>query len=56
MKPIVIQSRSDVPITLETDMDQPSAKIKEVYDITARGRYVQGYGLWQTAWGSNATA
>lgn len=54
-KPIVIQSRSDVPITLETDMDQPQAKILEKYQITVRGRYVQGYGLWQTAYGSNAT-
>lgn len=56
IKPIVIQSRSDVPITLETDMDQPSQKIKEIYNFTARGRYVQGYGLWQTLWGSNATS
>ena len=55
VKPIVIQSRSDVPITLETDMDQPSAKIKEQYQFTARGRYVQGYGLWQLGYGSNAT-
>jgi len=54
VKPIVIQSRQDVPITLETDMDQPSAKIKERYNITARGRYAQAYGLWQTAYGSSA--
>jgi phage major head subunit gpT-like protein len=56
VKPIVIQSRSDVPITFETDMDLPSAKILEKYQFTARGRYVQGYGLWQTAWGSTANA
>jgi phage major head subunit gpT-like protein len=56
VKPIVIQSRSDVPITLETDMDQPSQKIKEIYNFTARGRYVQGYGLWQMLYGSNATS
>jgi phage major head subunit gpT-like protein len=55
-KPIVIQNRQDVPITLETDMDQPSAKIKERYNITIRGRYVQGYGLWQMAYGSDATS
>ncbi|MDR3709950.1 MAG: Mu-like prophage major head subunit gpT family protein [Capsulimonadaceae bacterium] len=55
-KPIVIQNRQDVPVTLETDMDQPSAKIKERYNISIRGRYVQGYGLWQTAYGSNATS
>jgi phage major head subunit gpT-like protein len=56
IKPIVIQNRMDVPITLETDMDQPSQKIKEVYHFTARGRYVQGYGLWQLAYGSNASS
>ena len=55
IKPIVIQNREDVPITLETDMDQPTAKIKELYQFTARGRYAQAYGLWQTAYGSNAT-
>lgn len=56
VKPIIIQSRSDVPITFETDMDVATAKIAEKYHFTARGRYVQGYGLWQTAYGSNATA
>jgi phage major head subunit gpT-like protein len=55
-KPIFIQNRQDVPITLETDMDQPSAKIKERYNIDIRGRYAQGYGLWQTAYGSSATS
>jgi phage major head subunit gpT-like protein len=56
IKPIIIQSRSDVPITLETDMDMPDAKIREKYRFSARGRYVQGYGLWQTAYGSAATS
>ncbi|CEK19946.1 Mu-like prophage major head subunit gpT family protein [Chthonomonas calidirosea] len=56
VKPIVIQNRSDVPITLETDMDMPEARIRERYHFTVRGRYVQGYGLWQLAYGSNATA
>jgi phage major head subunit gpT-like protein len=56
VKPIVIQNREDVPITLETDMDQPSQKIKEEYLFTIRGRYAQGYGLWQLAYGSSATA
>lgn len=56
VKPIVIQSRSDVPITLETDMMDGAAHIKEEYNITVRGRYVQGYGLWQVAYGSNATS
>lgn len=56
IKPIVMQSRSDVPITTETDMDEPTAKIKDIYQFTVRGRYVQGYGLWQTAFGSSATS
>jgi phage major head subunit gpT-like protein len=56
VKPIVIQNRQDVPIALETDMDQPSAKIKERFNVTVRGRYAQGYGLWQTAYGSDATS
>lgn len=56
VKPIVIQNRQDVPIALETDMDQPSAKIKERFNVTVRGRYAQGYGLWQTAYGSSATS
>ncbi len=56
VKPIFIQSRSDVPITMETDMDMPEARIKEQYRFTVRGRYAQGYGLWQMAYGSNATS
>jgi len=56
VKPILMQSRSDVPITLETDMDQPSAKILEQYQFTLRGRYTQFYGLWQFAYGSNASS
>jgi len=54
VKPIVIQSRSDVPITVESDMLEPNARIKEKFRFGPRGRYVQGYGLWQTAIGSTA--
>jgi phage major head subunit gpT-like protein len=50
VKPIIIQNRQDVPITVEDDFDEASAKIKEEYQVTLRGRYVQGYGLWQTAY------
>jgi phage major head subunit gpT-like protein len=56
IKPIVIQSRSDVPITVETDLTDPQARIKERFQFKVRGRYVQGYGLWQTAYGSNASS
>ena len=51
VKPIVMQSRSDVPITVETTMEDGVAKIAEEYTFSARGRYVQGYGLWQCAYG-----
>lgn len=56
IKPLLLQKRSDVPMTMETDMDQPSAKIKEEYQFTVRAREVPGYGLWQLAYGSNATS
>ena len=56
IKPIVIQSRSDVPITVDSDMADGAAAIKEEYTFAPRGRYVQGYGLWQTCYGSSATS
>ena len=52
IKPILIQNRSDVPVTFETDMIEPGARLRGKYNIFVRGRYVQGYGLWQTAFGS----
>jgi len=55
IKPIIMQSRSDVPISFETDMDTPQARIQEEYQFGARGRYNAGYGLWQTGYGSNAS-
>lgn len=56
VKPIIIQSRSDVPITFETDVALATAQFKETYTHRIRGRYAQAYGLWQTAYGSNATS
>lgn len=56
MKPLFIQSRSDVPITVETDMEDGGAKLKEEYTFEVRGRYEQGYGPWWMAVGSNATS
>jgi phage major head subunit gpT-like protein len=56
VKPIVIQSRQDVPITFETDMTQPSAMIREKYNFTIRGRYACAFGLWELAYGSSATS
>jgi phage major head subunit gpT-like protein len=56
VKPLVLQMRSDVPVTFETDMDLATAQIKEEYQFSVRGRFVGGYGLWQEAYGSNATS
>ncbi len=55
-KPLVLQMRSDVPVTFESDIDLNSAKIKEEYNFTARARMVAGYGLWQMMIGSAASA
>lgn len=56
VKPLIMQSRSDVPITYETDLLEPAARMKGEFKFQIRGRYVQGYGLWQLAYGSNATS
>lgn len=56
VKPLVMQSRSDVPITIETDMLEPSALMNEQFRFDVRGRYAQGYGLWQCAYGSSASS
>jgi phage major head subunit gpT-like protein len=56
IRPIIIQSRSDIPISIETDFDVATAKIRERFQVTLRGRYAQAYGLWQTAYGSSATS
>jgi phage major head subunit gpT-like protein len=52
LKPIIIQSRSDVPITVESDLDNPRAAMNEEFQFDVRGRYVQGYSLWQLAYGA----
>ena len=51
VKPIVMQSRSDVPITTETDMEDGASLLAELFHFAVRGRYAQGFGLWQTAFG-----
>lgn len=52
VKPVVMQSRSNVPFTTESDMLDGAAKMREKYNYAVRGRFVQGYGLWQTAYGA----
>lgn len=56
VKPIVIQNREDVPIVVESDMLEQGAAMREEYKFSVRGRYEQGYGLWQLAYGSNASS
>ena len=56
IKPLVIQSRSDIPITTESDLTDPKAIMNEEFNFDVRGRYAQGYGMWQYAYGSNATS
>ncbi len=56
LKPIIIQSREDVPISPETDMLDGASQIKEEYTFAVRGRFVQGYGPWQYAYGSSASS
>lgn len=56
VKPIVIQSRSDVPISTESDMLEQGAMMRERYQFRVRGRYARAYGLWQTAFGSSASS
>ena len=52
VKPIIIQFRDDVGFTLETDLEEPSAHMKEEYTCRIRGRYIQTYGPWQLAYGN----
>ena len=56
VKPLILQTRSDVPITFETDMLDPKARMKGKFMIGPRGRYQAGYSLWQLAYGSNASS
>lgn len=56
LKPIFIQSRSDVPISFETDMLTPDAMLRERFRIAVRGRYQLAYGMWQSAYGSSASS
>jgi phage major head subunit gpT-like protein len=51
IKPVIIQSRSDVPMSIESDLGDDTAAMKEEYKFRVRERKVQGYGLWQTAYG-----
>lgn len=56
VKPIIMQNRMDVPITIESDMTSPQALMQEQWKVRLRGRYAQAYGLWQLAYGGAGTA
>ena len=52
IKPIIMQNRSDVPMEFLTDMLEPNARMRREFKFQVQGRYAQGYGIWQLAYGS----
>lgn len=55
---VILQERSDVPVefsALEDPSVSESVFLGDVVYYGARARYGVGYGLWQTAYGSNAS-
>lgn len=58
VRAVILQERSDVPVefsALEDPSVSESVFLRDVVYYGARARYGVGYGLWQTAYGSNAT-
>lgn len=57
VRAVILQERSDVPLefsALEDPAVSESVFMRDVVYYGARARYGVGYGLWQTAYGSNA--
>lgn len=58
VRAVILQERSDVPVefsALEDPSSSESVFLRDVVYYGARARYGVGYGLWQTAYGSNAS-
>jgi len=58
VRAVILQERSDVPVefsALEDPSVSESVFLRDVVYYGARARYGVGYGLWQTAYGSNAS-
>lgn len=58
VRAVILQERSDVPVefsALEDPSSSESVFLRDVVYYGARARYGVGYGLWQTAYGGNAS-
>lgn len=58
VRAVILRERSDVPLefsALEDPSVSESVFLRDVVYYGARARYGVGYGLWQTAYGSNAS-
>ncbi len=59
IRAIILQERSDVPVEFSA-LDNPSSSenvfMRDTIYYGVRARYGVGYGLWQLAYGSNATS
>ncbi len=58
VRAVILQERADVPVefsALEDPSVSESVFLRDVVYYGARARYGVGYGLWQTAFGSNAS-
>lgn len=59
IRAIILQERSDVPVEFAA-LDNPNANesvfMRDMLYYGVRARYGVGYGLWQLAYGSNATS
>lgn len=58
VRAVILQERSDVPVefsALEDPSVSESVFLRDVVYYGARARYGVGYGLWQTAYGSNVS-
>lgn len=56
IKPVILQTRSDVPVSVETDLGLESAMMNEKFKFDVRERKVVGYGPWFYAYGAAGTA
>ncbi len=59
IRAVILQERSDVPVEFSA-LDNPNSNesvfMRDVIYYGVRARYGVGYGLWQLAYGSNATS
>lgn len=56
IKPVILQTRSDVPVSVETDLGLESAMMNEKFKFDVRERKAIGYGPWFYGYGSSASS